>query len=549
MKHDIKIPISFFKISEASYLLKGGSLSYGKSVSRYGEILSDEALKFVQEIHEEFKYKRLELLDKRKKRQKAINNGEKLDFLKETSEIRDKEWKIKNIPQDLLKRQVEITGPPVPKKMLISALNSGSDCYMTDFEDSLTPTFDNIIQGQLNIKDAINRKIDFTDEQSKKEYKLNDKTAVLIIRPRGLHLDEKNATIDGERISGTFFDLGLSLFHNAKKLIENGSGPYFYLPKLEHYLECRLLNDVISFCEKKLNLEIGTVKVTVLIETINAVFQMDEFLWELKDHIVGLNAGRWDYLFSYQKVYRYTKNVILPDRSKVNMFVPFMSNYNKLLVDTCHRRGAFAMGGMSAQVIAKSNPPELNEKALMVVKKDKEREVNQGNDGAWIAHPGLVKPIKNIFEKNFKGPNQIKKFNNEKIDRAALLVAPKIDNNITEIGVRENLQEGIEYMGYWLVGLGCVVVNYLMADAATCEVSRTQLWMWLKYKVKLDDGRVVDEKLIDELIEDELNKTKQRVGEKTFNIIPFTEASKIFKKMITKENFDDFLTLSLYEEI
>ena len=549
MKHDIKIPISFFKVNEASYLLKGGSLSYGKSLSRYGEILSDDALKFIQEIHEEFKYKRLELLDKRKKRQKAIIDGEKLDFLKETKEIRDKNWKIKNIPQDLLKRQVEITGPPVPKKMLISALNSGADCYMADFEDSLTPTFDNIIQGQLNIKDAINRKIDFTDEQVKKEYKLKEKTAVLIVRPRGLHLDEKNATIDGERISGTFFDLGLSLFHNAKKLIENGSGPYFYLPKLEHYLECRLLNDVISFCEKKLNLEIGTVKVTVLIETINAVFQMDEFLWELKDHIVGLNAGRWDYLFSYQKVYRHTRNVILPDRSKVNMFVPFMTNYNKLLVDTCHRRGAFGMGGMSAQVIAKSNPPEINEKALLAIKKDKERECQQGNDGAWIAHPSLVKPIKNIFEKNFQGPNQMNKINNDKIDRRNLLDEPKVDGNITETGVRENLQEGIEYMGYWLIGLGCTVVNYLMADAATCEVSRTQLWMWLKYKVKLDDGRVVDEKLIDELIEDELNKTRQRVGEKTFSIIPFTEASVIFRNMITKKDFDDFLTLPLYEEI
>jgi len=354
----------------------------GKILARYDEILSDEALTFIQEIHEQFNNTRLELLEKRKKRQKAIDEGEKLDFLPETIKVREDTWKIKNIPKDLLKRQVEITGPPVPKKMLISALNSGADCYMTDFEDSLTPTFDNLIQGQLNIKDAINNKIDFTDEDSGKEYKLNDKTAVLIVRPRGLHLDEKNITINNIRISGTFFDLGLSLFHNAKKLLENGSGPYFYLPKLEHYLECRLLNDVISFCEKKFNLKIGTVKVTVLIETINAVFQMNEFLWELKDHIVGLNAGRWDYLFSYQKVYRNTKKVILPDRSKVNMFVPFMSNYNKLLVDTCHKRGAFGMGGMSAQVIAKANPKEVNDKSLAGVKKDKERELNQGNDGA-----------------------------------------------------------------------------------------------------------------------------------------------------------------------
>ena len=333
----------------------------GKILSSYNEIISDDALKFIQEIHEQFNGTRLKLLNERKKIQKAIDNGHKLDFLNETKKIRDTDWKIKNIPKDLLKRQVEITGPPVPKKMLISALNSGADCYMTDFEDSLTPTFDNLIQGQLNIKDAINKKIDFTEPESKKEYKLNEKTAVLIVRPRGLHLDEKNITINNKRISGTFFDLGLSLFHNAKKLIENGSGPYFYLPKLEHYLECRLLNDVILFCEKKLNLEIGKVKVTVLIETINAVFQMNEFLWELKDHIVGLNAGRWDYLFSYQKVYRNTKTVILPDRSKVNMFIPFMSNYNKLLVDTCHKRGSFGMGGMSAQIIAKSNPKKINE--------------------------------------------------------------------------------------------------------------------------------------------------------------------------------------------
>ena len=528
----------------------------GKILSRYSEIISSDALKFVQSIHEKFNNKRIDLLGERKIRQKAIDNGGKLDFLDETKKIRESNWKIKNIPEDLLKRQVEITGPPVPKKMLISALNSGSDCYMTDFEDSLTPTFDNLMQGQLNVKDAIYKKIDFVDKKSEKEYKLNEKTAVLIVRPRGLHLDEKNVTINNERISGTFFDLGLSLFHNAKKLIQNGSGPYFYLPKLEHYLECRLMNDVITFCEKKLGLEIGTIKVTVLIETINAVFQMDEFLWELKDHIVGLNAGRWDYLFSYQKVYRNTKKVILPDRSKVNMFVPFMSNYNKLLVDTCHKRGAFGMGGMSAQVIAKTNPKEINEKALAGVKKDKERELNQGNDGAWVAHPSLVVPVKNIFEKNFNGPNQLNKFNNQKISRRDLLDEPKIDNAITEQGLRENLNEGIEYMAFWTIGRGCCVVNYLMADAATCEVSRAQLWIWLKYKVKLNDGRTVDEKLIDEFIKDELNKIKKRfttwkekTGDNSLDHVSFEDAAKIFKNMITKENFDDFLTLPLYEKV
>jgi len=521
----------------------------GKILSRYDEILSNEALNFVKELHAKFNKKRLELLQERKKRQKDIDSGGKLDFLEETKKIRESNWKIKNIPKDLLKRQVEITGPPVPKKMLISALNCGADCYMTDFEDSLTPSFDNLIEGQLNIKDAINKKIDFTDPKSQKKYKLNEKTAILIVRSRGLHLDEKNIIINGERISGTFFDLGLSLFHNAKKLMENGSGPYFYLPKLEHYLECRLLNDVISFCEKKLNLELGTVKVTVLIETINAVFQMHEFLWELKDHIVGLNAGRWDYLFSYQKVYRNTKKVILPDRSKVNMFVPFMSNYNKLLVDTCHKRGAFGMGGMSAQVIAKSNPAEINEKALAGVKKDKERELHQGNDGAWVAHPSLVEPVKNIFEKKFDGPNQMKKFNNDKINRRDLLDEPQIENAITENGVRENLQEGIEYMAYWLSGTGASVVNYLMADVATCEVSRVQLWLWLKYNVKLDDGRTVNEDLIDKLIIEELDKTKKRVGDEIFKKIPFENAAKIFRDMITKDNFDDFLTLPLYEKL
>ena len=517
----------------------------GKILSRYNEIISNEALEFVQELHHQFNNRRLELLIEREKRQKAIDEGDKLDFLKETKEIRDSDWKIKGIPKDLLKRQVEITGPPVPKKMLISALNSGADCYMTDFEDSLTPTFDNLMQGQLNIKDAIRKKIDFKDEKSGKEYKLNDKIAVLIVRPRGLHLDEKNITVNNERISGTFFDLGISLFHNAKKLLENGSGPYFYLPKLEHYLECRLLNDVISFCEKKLNLEIGTVKVTVLIETINAVFQMNEFLWELKDHIVGLNAGRWDYLFSYQKVYRNTKNVMLPDRSKVNMFVPFMSNYNKLLVDTCHKRGAFGMGGMSAQVIAKANPKEVNEKALAGVKKDKERELNQGNDGAWVAHPSLVEPVKNIFEKNFKGPNQLNKLNNQKIERRDLLEEPKIDDAITEQGVRENLNEGIEYMAFWIIGTGCCVVNYLMADAATCEVSRAQLWVWLKYKAKLNDGRIIDEKLIDKLINEELNKIKkkfsewkERTGDKSLDHVSFENAAKNFRDMITKKKFN-----------
>jgi len=528
----------------------------GNILSKYNEIISDEAIEFIKEIHEKFNNKRLELLNERKKRQKTIDNGGKLDFLEETKKIRDSNWKIKNIPKDLLKRQVEITGPPVPKKMLISALNSGADCHMTDFEDSLTPTFDNLMEGQLNVKEAINKKIDFTDKKSGKKYKLNEKISTLIIRPRGLHLSEKNIKINNERMSGTFFDLGLILFHNAKKLIENGTGPYFYLPKLEHYLECRLLNEVISFCEKKLDLEMGTIKVTVLIETINAVFQMDEFLWELKDHIVGLNAGRWDYLFSYQKVYRNTKKVILPDRSKVNMFTPFMSNYNKLLVDTCHKRGAFGMGGMSAQVIAKSNPKEINEKALAGVKKDKERELNQGNDGAWVAHPSLVEPVKNIFEKNFKGPNQLNKFNNEKISRRSLLDEPKIDNAITEQGVRENLNEGIEYMAFWTIGTGCCVVNYLMADAATCEVSRAQLWIWLKYKVKLNDGRTLDQKLIDKLIGEELNKIKERfsvwrerTGDKSLDHVSFENAAKIFRNMITKDNFDDFLTLPLYENL
>tara|TARA_B100001123_G_scaffold78152_1_gene88506 strand:- start:247 stop:1077 length:831 start_codon:yes stop_codon:yes gene_type:complete len=276
---------------------------------------------------------------------------------------------------------------------------------------------------------------------------------------------------------------------------------------------------------------------------------MDEFLWELKDHIVGLNAGRWDYLFSYQKVYRNTKKVILPDRSKVNMFVPFMTNYNKLLVDTCHRRGAFGMGGMSAQVIAKANPKEINERALAGVKKDKERELKQGNDGAWVAHPSLVEPVKSIFEKNFDGPNQIKKFNNIKINRRDLLDEPKIENAITENGLRENLQEGIEYMAYWVFGIGASVVNYLMADVATCEVSRAQLWIWLKYKVKLDDGREVNEDLIDKLINEELDKTRKRVGNEVFKKVPFEDAAKIFKDMITAKNFDDFLTLSLYEKI
>tara|TARA_Y100000590_G_scaffold401933_1_gene487185 strand:- start:1361 stop:2971 length:1611 start_codon:yes stop_codon:yes gene_type:complete len=528
----------------------------GKILSRYDEIISSEALEFIQEIHEKFNKKRLELLNERKKRQKAIDDGAKLDFLDETKKIRESEWKVKKIPKDLLKRQVEITGPPVPKKMFISALNSGADCYMTDFEDSLTPTFDNLIKGQLNVRDAINKKIDFTDKKTGKNYKLNKKTAVLIIRPRGLHLDEKNIKINNERISGTFFDLGLSLFHNAKKLIENNSGPYFYLPKLEHYLECRLLNDVISFCEKKLGFEIGTVKVTVLIETINAVFQMDEFLYELKDHIVGLNAGRWDYLFSYQKVYRNTKKVILPDRSKVNMFVPFMSNYNKLLVNTCHKRGAFGMGGMSAQVIAKANPKEINEQALTAVKKDKERELNQGNDGAWVAHPSLVEPVKNIFEKNFQGLNQLNKFNNIKINRRDLLDEPKIDNSITELGVRENLNEGIIYLAFWIIGKGCSVVNYLMADAATCEVSRAQLWVWIKHGAKLNDGRVIDKKLINELIDDELDKInkkfktwKEESGDKSLDKVSFNDAAKIFLEMITKENFDEFLTLPLYEKI
>ncbi len=521
----------------------------GQILSRYEEILTKDALNFISELHIKFNKERIDLLNARQERQSNIAKGNSLGFLEETKNIRESKWKIKSIPKDLLKRQVEITGPPVPKKMFISALNCGSDCYMTDFEDSLTPSFKNLIEGQLNIKDAIDEKIDFTDKKTGKTYKLNDKTAILLVRPRGLHLSEKNILVDGERISGTFFDLGLTLFHNAKKLVEKGSGPYFYLPKIEHYLECRLFEKLLSFCEKKLNMEVGTIKVTVLVETISAVFQMEEFLWELKNHIVGLNAGRWDYLFSYQKVHRNNKKFLLPDRSKVNMFVPFMTNYNKLLVDTCHKRGAFGMGGMSAQVIAKSNPPEFNKKALDAVKKDKTRELNQGNDGAWVAHPSLVGPVKDIFEKNFGGDNQLEKFNNNEFTKENLLSPPNIENNITESGLRENIQEGIEYMGWWLSGLGCSVVNYMMADAATCEVSRAQLWMWVKHKAKLNDGRIINFELVEEIINDELKKTKERVGEETFKKVPFKEAAKIFKDMVTKEKFDDFLTISLYEKI
>ena len=512
---------------------------------RFEEILTPEALALVAKLHRAFEPRRRELLQARRARQARIDAGQMPDFLAETEHVRDAEWVIASLPSALECRRVEITGP-VERKMIINAFNSGADSYMADFEDSNSPNWFNQIQGQVNIKDAIARTISFTNEAGK-VYKLNDKIATLQIRPRGWHLDEKHVTVDGQRVSGGLFDFALAFFHNAKEQVARGAGPFYYLAKLESHLEARLWNDIFVRAQDEVGMERGTIKATVLLETILASFEMDEILYELREHSAGLNAGRWDYIFSAIKKFRNKPGFCLADRGAITMEVPFMRAYALALVQTCHRRGAPAIGGMAALIPIK-NDAAANDKALAGVRHDKRRDANDGFDGGWIAHPGLVSIAMEEFTKVLGDkPNQWGKQRDERTAAADLLNF-KPEQPITEKGLRNNINVGIHYLGSWLAGNGCVPIHNLMEDAATAEISRSQVWQWVvSPKGVLDDGRKVDAALVRTLIPEELAKVKADVTANNEPLATYEQAAKIFEEMSLAKEFPEFLTLPLYE--
>jgi malate synthase len=517
----------------------------GAVKAQYDEILTPEALNFIEELEQKFGNRRVELLQHRQKRQVEINNGALPDFLPETKHIRNGDWTIAPLPKDLHDRRVEITGP-TDRKMVINALNSGAKLFMADFEDATSPTWENIVEGQINLRDAVNRTISFENPNGKK-YFLNEEAAVLIVRARGLHLEEKHILLDGKPISGSFLDFGLYFFHNVNNLLARGSGPYFYLPKLESHLEARLWNDVFVFAQERLGIAQGTIKATVLIETILAAFEMDEILYELKEHSAGLNCGRWDYIFSYLKKLRNRTEVILPDRSQVTMTAPFMRSYSLLTIQTCHRRKAPAMGGMAAQIPIRNNPV-ANEEAFGKVRADKEREARDGHDGTWVAHPGLVPVALEVFNREMPVANQIHTSKQQKIIVTAQDLLEVPGGTITEEGVRMNINVGIQYVASWLSGRGAAPIYNLMEDAATAEISRSQLWQWIRHpKGILKDGRKITVEMYEQFKVEELEKIKQDLGEQAYENGRFTEAIELFDRMILNDDFADFLTLPGYE--
>jgi len=507
------------------------------------KFLTPDALKFIAALARKAEKQRQFLLEKRKQRQNEINNGAQLNFLKETKNIRDDNWKIKNIPSDLLDRRVEITGP-VDRKMVINALNSGAKTFMADFEDSHSPTWDATIQGQINLYDAVRRTISFTSPEGK-SYKLNTNPAILIVRPRGWHLNEKHVFIDGKEISASIFDFGLYFFYNAAELIKNNTGPYFYLPKMQSHLEARLWNDIFIQAQELLNISYGTIKATVLIETIHAAFEMDEILYELRDHCVGLNCGRWDYIFSMIKTFSNHKDHIYPDRNSITMTTPFMHNYSLLTIKTCHRRGAQAMGGMAAQIPIKADPI-ANEAAIKKVSLDKIREAKDGHDGTWVAHPGLVNVALSAFDEFMPKANQIdKQLNTLEVPATDLLLLPKGD--ITKEGLRSNINITIQYLAHWLSGNGCVPLYHLMEDAATAEISRSQVWQWLHHNAVLNDGQKITTEMISKIFNEELNKIRQSITDEEFNDGHYQQASDLAYATIVNPEFDEFLTLKAYK--
>jgi malate synthase len=511
----------------------------------YIQILGPEALRFIGELCRRFEPRRQELLAARRQRQGELDDGELPQFLVETQEIRQSEWTVAPILRDLLDRRVEITGP-TDRKMVINALNSGASCYMADFEDANTPTWDNLIQGQINLRDAVRGTIRHEGPDGK-SYRLNDTTATLLVRPRGWHLDEKHLHLDGRPISGSLLDFGLFFFHNARALLDKGSGPYFYLPKLESHLEARLWNDVFVWSQQQLGIPRGSVRATVLIETILAAFEMHEILYELREHSAGLNCGRWDYIFSIIKKLGRHRPFVLSDRSLVTMTTPFMRCYSLLAIKTCHRRGIHAMGGMAAQIPIKSDPA-ANEAALNRVRDDKIREVEDGHDGTWVAHPGLVEVARRQFEK-MTGEHQIyRKRCDVQVTAGDLLAVPQ-PPRISEQGVLTNINVGVQYLESWLRGQGCVPLYNLMEDAATAEISRAQLWQWVHHQATLTDGRTVSLELVESLMDRQMAQLRQELGQQRCESGRFEEAVDLFRKMTEAPQCPEFLTTAAYELI
>jgi malate synthase len=523
-----------------------GPLPQGVAISgsisqEFAQILTPEALGFLARLHRQFEPRRQGLLAARAARQEKFDAGALPDFLPETRQVREAQWRVAAQPADLLDRRVEITGP-TDRKMVINALNCGASTFMADFEDANCPTWHNMVDGQINLRDAVRRTISL--EQGGKQYRLNDRTAVLIPRPRGWHLDERHVSVDGSAISGALFDFGLFFFHNAKELLARGSGPYFYLPKMESHLEARLWNDVFLAAQETLGISRGTIRATALIETVVAAFEMDEILYELREHSAGLNIGRWDYIFSCIKKFRSNRAFCLADRAQVTMTAPFMRAYALLLVKTCHRRGAPAMGGMAAQIPIK-NDAAANQAALEKVRQDKLREVTDGCDGTWVAHPALVPVAKEVFDRHMPQPNQYDRQRPDVDVSARQLLDFQPEKPITEAGVRNNISVGIQYLGAWLAGNGCVPVFNLMEDAATAEISRSQIWQWIRSpKGVLDDGRKVTVELFRQLLGEELAKVKASFSEGRYD-----EAAQLFDEITADERYVEFLTLPAYRKL
>src|SRR6266513_240685 len=519
----------------------------GEITPAFSEILTPAALAFVVKLQRHFGTRRKQCLEHRQERQSRLDQGEGLDFLPETKQIREGDWKCATIPSDIQDRRVEITGP-TDRKMVINALNSGAKIFMADFEDANAPTWRNMVEGQINLRDAIRGTINFTNPEGKK-YKLNEQVAVLMPRPRGWHLLEKHVLIDGEPIAGGLFDFGLFFYHNAQELIARGSGPYFYLPKMESHLEASIWNDVFQLAQKELGIPYGTIRATVLIETIPAAFEMDEILYELRNHSAGLNCGRWDYIFSCIKRFRNKPDFVLADRALITMTTHFMRSYSLLCIKTCHRRNTFAMGGMAAQIPVK-NDPKANEDAFAKVRADKEREATDGHDGTWVAHPGMVQLAIDAFNRLMPTPNQIARKREDVNVSAKDLLDFGPSEPITEQGLRVNVNVGVQYLEAWLHGRGAVPIFNLMEDAATAEISRAQVWQWIRHpRGVLTDGRKVTKELFRSVLDEELGKIKATVGTARFEKGKFDTARELFDKITTDDQFVEFLTLPGYDKL
>ncbi|MDP6391068.1 MAG: malate synthase A [Alphaproteobacteria bacterium] len=532
--------------AEIKLLETNGVEILGEIEPGFGEILTPEALGFVELLERQFGAERINLLRQRAEIQSRLDDGQRPDFLPETAEIRQADWTVAPLPDDLQDRRVEITGP-TDRKMVINALNSGATVFMADFEDANAPTWDNIVRGQINLRDAVSGTIEYTDAKTGREYRLAEDQAVLLVRPRGWHLEEKHVLIDGNPVSAALFDFALYLYHNHAALEAKGTGPYFYLPKIENHLEARLWNDVFNAAQDALDIPRGTIKATVLIETLLAAFEMDEILYELREHSAGLNCGRWDYIFSFIKKFSKAEGCVMPDRGQVTMTQPFMRAYSRLLIKTCHRRNVHAVGGMAAQIPIRGDAA-ANQEALRKVHADKEREANDGHDGTWVAHPGLIPTAMEVFDRLMPAPNQIELERDDvKVAAADLLAVP--EGTITEAGLRQNLNVGIRYIEAWLRGEGCVPLDNLMEDAATAEISRAQLWQWIYHGAKLDDGRIVDSSMFTEMLAEEMEKIHASVGPDAVEGGKFEEAAELFSNICLAPEFTEFLTIPAYDLI